>query len=158
MAWAWLSWNLKLSSAAVSASLWAVLNWKCISKNRTQILKRLFISDSLCGAINYDNMDPDWVWYLIIIHMLRGKGLLSETELLIGSISLVQRLSEWKSLSCVRLFVSPLDCSPWNSPGQNTGVGSLTLPQGIFPTQVSGIAGGFFTSWATREAQEYWSG
>ena len=25
--------------------------------------------------------------------------------------------------------------SPWNSPGQNTGVGSLSLPQGIFPTQ-----------------------
>ena len=25
--------------------------------------------------------------------------------------------------------------SPWNSPGQNTGVGSLFLPQGIFPTQ-----------------------
>ena len=27
--------------------------------------------------------------------------------------------------------------SPWNSPGQNTGVGSLSLLQGIFPTQVS---------------------
>ena len=25
-------------------------------------------------------------------------------------------------------------------------------------TQVSYSAGGFFTSWATREAQEYWSG
>ena len=25
-------------------------------------------------------------------------------------------------------------------------------------TQVSHIAGGFLTSWATREAQEYWSG
>ena len=86
---------------------------------------------------------------------------------------------------------------PWNSPGQNTGVGSLSLLQGIFPTQglnpgiqhyrwilsqlshkgsprilewvaysfsrgsswprnrtgVSCIAGGFFTNWATREAQ-----
>ena len=41
-------------------------------------------------------------------------------------------------------------CSPWNSPGQNTGVGSLSLLQGIFPTrdrtQVSNIAGRFFTS------------
>ena len=27
--------------------------------------------------------------------------------------------------------------SPWNSPGQNTGVGSLSLLQGIFPTQES---------------------
>ena len=88
--------------------------------------------------------------------------------------------------------------SPWNSPGQNTGVGSLFLLQGIFPTQglnpgllhckqilyqlshegstrllewvacpfASGsswprnwtgvfcIAGGFFTSWAIREAPQ----
>ena len=93
-------------------------------------------------------------------------------------------------------------CCPWSSPGQNTGVGSLSLLQGVFPTQgsnsglphcrqilyqlshkgsprilawiaypfsressqpkdwtqVSHTAGGFFTSWATREAQEYWSG
>ena len=27
--------------------------------------------------------------------------------------------------------------SPWNSPGQNTGVGSLSLLQGIFPTRES---------------------
>ena len=26
-------------------------------------------------------------------------------------------------------------CSLWNSPGQQTGVGSLSLLQGIFPTQ-----------------------
>ena len=48
--------------------------------------------------------------------------------------------------------------SPWHSPGQNTGVGSLSLLQGIFPTQglnpVSHIAGGFSTSWATREAHK----
>ena len=87
--------------------------------------------------------------------------------------------------------------SPWNSPGQNTGVCSLFLLQGLFPTQelipglphcrriffyqlsdkgsprilewvgypfssgssrprnrtrVSCIAGGFFSNWATREA------
>ena len=38
--------------------------------------------------------------------------------------------------------------SLWDSPGQNTGVGSLSLLQGIFPTQgltqVSHIAGRFF--------------
>ena len=47
--------------------------------------------------------------------------------------------------------------SPWNSLSKKPGVGSLSLLQGIFPTQdrtqVSHIAGGFFTSWATREAQ-----
>ena len=86
-------------------------------------------------------------------------------------------------------------CKPWNSPGQNTGVGNLSLLKRIFPTQGSNpslppcrwilyclshqgsprilewvaypfsrgsswprnwtgvlcIAGGFFTSWATRE-------
>ena len=36
--------------------------------------------------------------------------------------------------------------SPWNSPGQNTGVGSRSFLQEIFPTQGSRIAGGFFTS------------
>ena len=29
----------------------------------------------------------------------------------------------------------PILCSPWNSPGQNTGVGSLSFLQGFFPTQ-----------------------
>ena len=42
--------------------------------------------------------------------------------------------------------------NPWSSPGQNTGVGSLSLLQGIFPTQVSCIVGVFFIRWATREA------
>ena len=35
--------------------------------------------------------------------------------------------------SCLTLC-DPMDC-PWNSPGQNTGVGSLSLLQGIFLTQ-----------------------
>ena len=45
--------------------------------------------------------------------------------------------------------------SPRNSPGQNTGVGSRSLLRGSSQPrdwmQVSCIAGGFFTSWATRE-------
>ena len=35
------------------------------------------------------------------------------------------------------LFETPWIYSPWNSPGQNTGVGSLSLLQGIFPAQGS---------------------
>ena len=45
--------------------------------------------------------------------------------------------------------------SPWNSPGQNIGVGSLSLLQEIFPIQGSNqglLHCWFFTSWATREA------
>ena len=75
---------------------------------------------------------------------------------------------QWKSLSHVWLFATPwtiqssgilawsriLDTEYWI---QNTGVGRLSLLQGIFAIQVSCITGRFFTSWATREAQEYWS-
>ena len=44
---------------------------------------------------------------------------------------------EQKLLSRVWLFVTPWTLSPWNSPGQNTGVGSHSLLQGLFPTQGS---------------------
>ena len=59
----------------------------------------------------------------------------------------------WKSLSSVWLFVTP-----WNSPGQNTEVlkcvAFLSSRGSFWPrdgAQVSCIAGGFFTSWATKE-------
>ena len=42
---------------------------------------------------------------------------------------------KWKSFSPVQLC-NPMHY-PWNSPGQNTGVGSLSLLWGIFPTQGS---------------------
>ena len=43
----------------------------------------------------------------------------------------------WKLLSIVHSFWPQGLYSPWNSPDQNTGVGSLSLLQGIFPTQES---------------------
>ena len=43
--------------------------------------------------------------------------------------------SETGWLSCVQLCDSVDLDSPWNSPGHNTGVGSLSLLQGIFPAQ-----------------------
>ena len=59
--------------------------------------------------------------------------------------------------SRVRLFAALWTAAtrllwPWNSLGKNTGVSSHFPLQRIFPTQVSCIAGGFFTFWATREA------
>ena len=67
--------------------------------------------------------------------------------------------SENESHSVMSNSFNPMDCSPWNSPGQNTGVGSLSFQssQTRDQTQVSRIAGRFFTSCVTREAQEYWS-
>ena len=44
-------------------------------------------------------------------------------------------MKKWKLLSHLRLLATPY--SPWNSPGWNTGVGSHSLFQGIFPTQGS---------------------
>ena len=46
--------------------------------------------------------------------------------------------SENESHSVVSASLPPHGLySPWNSPGKNTGVGSLSLLQGIFPTQRS---------------------
>ena len=95
------------------------------------------------------------------------------------SLTLKKSVSESGSVVSNSLWPHGLD-SPWNSPSQNTGVGKPFL-QDIFPTQelnpglqpfpfsrvssqpkdriqVSGISGRHFTSWATREADEYWSG
>ena len=48
------------------------------------------------------------------------------------------RESESESLSVMSHSLGPHGLySPWNSLGQNTGVGSLSLLQGIFPTQGS---------------------
>ena len=47
----------------------------------------------------------------------------------------------WVKIKVAQLFLTlclcdPIDyVSPWNSPGQNTGVSSLSLLQHIFPTQ-----------------------
>ena len=43
--------------------------------------------------------------------------------------------SESESRSVLSDSATPWLYSPWNSPGQNTGVGSLSLLQQIFPTQ-----------------------
>ena len=47
---------------------------------------------------------------------------------------IVSKVSESRSVVSDSLWSHGL-YSPWNSPGQNTGVGSLSLLQGIFPTQ-----------------------
>ena len=74
---------------------------------------------------------------------------------------LVYSLLKWKSLSCVQLFAVPwtVACQAslsMDSPGQNTGLGGCSLFQGSSQprdgTQVSCVAGRFFTILATREA------
>ena len=59
--------------------------------------------------------------YLILFHTLFHNGLPCETSVKVAQLS--------DSLQPHRLH------SPWNSTGQNTGAGSYSLLQGIFPTQ-----------------------
>ena len=73
-----------------------------------------------------------------------GTDILKRT---VGSIRTNKGISE--SESCSVMSDSLLRYGLYslrNSPGQNTGVGSLSLLQGIFPTQISCIAGEFFMS------------
>ena len=55
-----------------------------------------------------------------------------------GAIAFSEKESESRSVVSDSLRLHGL-YSPWNSPGQNTGVGSLSLLQGIFSTQGSNI-------------------
>ena len=70
--------------------------------------------------------------FFVLLHM---------TKFLLLSICvyIVYICMKWnKSESCSVMSNSSRPCGvcgPWNSPGQNTGVGSLSLLQGIFPTQ-----------------------
>ena len=160
----------------------AYLGFSCLSHQLTLITIKISIPCNISWSfLNFNN------FYYLFLAML-------DLHCCAG-FSLVCGESESHS-------VFPRLYSPWNSPDQNTGVGSLSLLQGIFSTQgsnpglphcrwilyqlshkgsprtlewvafpfsggsfrprnwtqVSYTAGGFFTNWATREAQEHWSG
>ena len=81
------------------------------------------------------------------------------TFFILGSRTVRVRKSESCSVVSDSLLPHGL-YSSWNSPGQNTGVGSLSLRQGIFPTQgsktqVSHITGIFFNVRVTRKVSGY---
>ena len=70
------------------------------------------------------------------------------------SCSVVSNSLQPRGLEPIRLLC------PWDSPGKKTGVGCHALLQGIFPTQgwnlslmSPALAGGFFTTSTTQEAQ-----
>ena len=78
----------------------------------------------------------EWMDFLMFLPVSRlvlcWRSVLSSVEISLG-VRLVLR-SESCSVLSNSLRPHGLQ-SPWNSPGQNTGVGSLSLLQGIFPTQ-----------------------
>ena len=49
--------------------------------------------------------------------------------------SFIESESGVKVTQLYQTLCNPMDCSPWKSPVQNAGVGSLFLLQGIFLTQ-----------------------
>ena len=53
------------------------------------------------------------------------------------TVQLAWQRGQSESRQVVSGSLRPHGLSPWNSPGQNTGVGSLYPRQGIFPTQGS---------------------
>ena len=65
------------------------------------------------------------------------EGLVRETVIVQGIICPVYSKVKVKGAQSCLTLCYPMDCSPWNSTGQNTGVGSFSLLQGIFPTQGS---------------------
>ena len=76
----------------------------------------------------------------------------------IGTVTIF--ISENRSVMSDSLWPHGL-YNPWNSPGQKEWVAfpfSRGSSQPRDGTQISHIAGAFFTSWAIREAQEYWVG
>ena len=67
---------------------------------------------------------------------LTEKKSVKNTKNIYLSFSYIEFLHETRSIVSSSLLPRGL-YSPWNSPGQNTGVGSLSLLQGIFPTEGS---------------------
>ena len=74
-------------------------------------------------------------WIPVVSRREYSHGTFYEQELDIYA-SLKVKWSESRSVVSNSLRPHGL-CSPWISPGQNTGVGTLSLLQGIFPTQES---------------------
>ena len=95
-------------------------------------------------------------------HLVQHIQLIRLCKWLSGKESACQcrgKRSESKSCSIgVWLFVTPWTIQSMEFSRLNTGVDSLSRLLGIFPAQGSNqvfcIAGGFFTSWVTREAHQ----
>ena len=64
---------------------------------------------------------------------------LSSDHNVIFMLSKYRQVVKAKITQLCPTLCDPMDGSPWNSPGQNSGVGSLSLLQGIFPPQGSNL-------------------
>ena len=89
--------------------------------------------------------DLGWVTLLLCLCVLSWRWgifqlllLMLLWQLILAQYPMLTVVWKWKwkshSVMCDSFWPHGL-YSPWNSPGQNIGVGSLSLLQGIFPTQ-----------------------
>ena len=94
------------------------------------------------------------------------KGWLLSMHFCLGWTVLRTQLVKVLAAQSFELFVTlwTVPCQAlclWNSPGKNTGVGSIPFSRGSSQlrdwTRVSCIAGRFFTIWVTREALYNWA-
>ena len=99
-------------------------------------------------AWSFFQVFPEWFFHIYITFSFR---LLSSSW-------------KWKSLSHVQLFATPwaIQFMEFSRPEYWTTPVAFSFSRGSFQlkdwTQVSCIASGFFTSWATSKVQEYWCG
>ena len=121
------------------------------------ILAKRTASDYFWGICGEGmGQEYDHYFFIIIYGKIGKRKTKTQTKSCLYNIhsyflpSLLTESCESESCSVVSDSLGPHGLSPWSSSVQNTGVGSLSLLQGIFPTQgsnqVSRIAGGFFTS------------
>ena len=98
------------------------------------------------GQVMVESSDKAWstgeengkpLQYSCLENPMNGPSLKTFKMLMEGVViqCLGWRRWKWKSLSRVWLFDIHDLYIPWNSPGWNTGVGRLSLLQGIFPIQ-----------------------
>ena len=117
-------------------SVW--LLWKKVYSNAS------IFNGVVCGFLWLDCMSSSLFWILNPHHY-------------IFTLQYRVKVAQSSPILC-----NPMVCSPWNSPCQNTGVGSLSLLQGIFPTQESNPGLSHCTQilyqLSHREVQEYLNG
>ena len=104
-------------------------------------------SRSFCCASDLGSVMGEAIWWLKLLLRLRPRQCNGRSHLMadkprtpfliwmqVVDPGFLLRVKVKVPQSCLTLWPHGL-YSPWNSPGQNTGVGSLSLLQGIFLTQ-----------------------
>ena len=85
------------------------------------------------------NQTPVWKKLILLFtsHHMKSKIIKLPEDNIGEYLRAFEWMSAWTLLSRVRLFVTPWTTQSMEFPRQNTGVGSLSLLQEIFPTQGS---------------------